>query len=454
MEDNNTDNLKFDVSYSSDNQPNAVSGNAGSGQAPTPEQPTAPTSTTPPTPQPDPQPSTPSTTPPTGGALKKVVGILAIALALFVLGGAAYYFLLPSPSRVMAKMAKQFPDIKSARFGTEYSVTIKGPVTSSDSSTENGLRRSPATPTPEPTPQEFTVAAKTNIAVNAKDLKNPKLGAALDVTVKTGGESYRAAGELRTLGQTGYGKIDEIPSLGDLTGELETIKGLWIKFDLDQQESQGSSLTQEQLDKIRDAIRNSQAVKITKSLKSEQLDGQAMYHYQYAISKDALVDTLAKLAETTGEKPSADDIAKAKNDLKDVQFKDGEIWIGKKDLLPHKLTLGLEASNKEMGSLTLTTTTTLKDVNKDVSVTAPEKWKTLEEVERMISGDSDEDGLSLQEEQAYGTDPNKADTDGDGFKDGDEVNRGFNPKGPGRVVSPNEEPLLIDDTPSATSSEL
>lgn len=386
--------------------------------------------------------------------MKKGVGVLAIALALFVVGGAAYYFLLPSPSRVMAKMAKQFPDIKSARFGTEYSLSIKEPVTTGTSKTSTDLSRPSATPTPQPTPEEFSVSAKTNIAVNTKDLKNPKLGAALDINVTTGGESYRAAGELRTLGQTGYGKLDEIPSLGDLTSELETIKGIWIKFDLDQQESQGSSLTQEQLDKIRDAIRTSQAVKITKSLKSEQLDGQTMYHYRYTINKDALVDTLAKLAETTGEKSSADDIAKAKNDLKGVQFKDGEIWIGKKDLLPHKLTLGLEASNKEMGSLTLTTTTTLKDVNKDVSVTAPEKWKTLEEIERMISGDTDGDGLSLQEEQVYGTDPNKADTDGDGFKDGDEVNRGFNPKGPGRIVSPNEETPLIDDTPSATSSEL
>ncbi len=37
--------------------------------------------------------------------------------------------------------------------------------------------------------------------------------------------------------------------------------------------------------------------------------------------------------------------------------------------------------------------------------------------------DLDQDGLVLAEEQAHGSDPNKADTDGDGLSDGDEVVR-------------------------------
>ena len=37
-------------------------------------------------------------------------------------------------------------------------------------------------------------------------------------------------------------------------------------------------------------------------------------------------------------------------------------------------------------------------------------------------GDSDEDGLDDDTEEALGTDPNKADTDNDGLSDGDEVN--------------------------------
>lgn len=45
--------------------------------------------------------------------------------------------------------------------------------------------------------------------------------------------------------------------------------------------------------------------------------------------------------------------------------------------------------------------------------------------------DPDLDGLTNLEEYKYGTDPTHADTDNDGFKDGDEVSRNFNPLGGG-----------------------
>lgn len=51
--------------------------------------------------------------------------------------------------------------------------------------------------------------------------------------------------------------------------------------------------------------------------------------------------------------------------------------------------------------------------------------------------DTDLDGLSDHEEvDTYKTDPLKPDTDNDGFKDGDEVRRGFNPAGAGKLIKP------------------
>lgn len=44
--------------------------------------------------------------------------------------------------------------------------------------------------------------------------------------------------------------------------------------------------------------------------------------------------------------------------------------------------------------------------------------------------DSDQDGLTDQEEHMIGTDPLKADTDGDGYSDGKEVGSGYNPLKP------------------------
>lgn len=48
--------------------------------------------------------------------------------------------------------------------------------------------------------------------------------------------------------------------------------------------------------------------------------------------------------------------------------------------------------------------------------------------------DEDKDGLTYEEEKKYGTDFQNADTDDDGYSDGDEVKNGYNPKGEGRLL--------------------
>ena len=65
-----------------------------------------------------------------------------------------------------------------------------------------------------------------------------------------------------------------------------------------------------------------------------------------------------------------------------------------------------------------------------------EDWNTMQAI--TYSGaareiDSDGDLLSDEMEARYGTNKNKADTDGDGYKDGTEVNSGYDPKGTGKL---------------------
>lgn len=60
--------------------------------------------------------------------------------------------------------------------------------------------------------------------------------------------------------------------------------------------------------------------------------------------------------------------------------------------------------------------------------------------------DADTDGLSNEEEKIYGTDVDVADTDGDGYSDGVEIEGGFDPlkPAPGDRMVP-EEPAVIGD---------
>jgi hypothetical protein len=55
------------------------------------------------------------------------------------------------------------------------------------------------------------------------------------------------------------------------------------------------------------------------------------------------------------------------------------------------------------------------------------------------SQDTDQDGIPDYIEKIIGTDPLNSDTDGDGYLDGEEIENGYNPLGPGRL-----DPELID----------
>jgi len=59
--------------------------------------------------------------------------------------------------------------------------------------------------------------------------------------------------------------------------------------------------------------------------------------------------------------------------------------------------------------------------------------ENTEEMENLKNIDSDQDGLSDEEEIFYGTDKNNPDTDGDTYLDGDEVKNGYNPLGDGKL---------------------
>ncbi len=66
------------------------------------------------------------------------------------------------------------------------------------------------------------------------------------------------------------------------------------------------------------------------------------------------------------------------------------------------------------------------DANKN---TLPDYWEIKETGGLIVDSDEDidNDGLSYEEEYVFGTDPNKVDTDEDGYPDGREIQNGYDP---------------------------
>lgn len=65
----------------------------------------------------------------------------------------------------------------------------------------------------------------------------------------------------------------------------------------------------------------------------------------------------------------------------------------------------------------------------------PDKWE-IEMIGRVVDDgddDPDNDGLTYYDEYIFGTDPKKADTDGDGYTDGREIANGYDPVAPGKA---------------------
>ncbi|MEA1937269.1 MAG: Ig-like domain-containing protein [Patescibacteria group bacterium] len=87
----------------------------------------------------------------------------------------------------------------------------------------------------------------------------------------------------------------------------------------------------------------------------------------------------------------------------------------------------------------------IKIIATSESIVLNEKDSLIQTAPIAFMIDSDEDGLPDDLEKRIGTDPNKANTDNDGYKDGEEVKNGYNPFGDGNLkneLSPIDEAIL------------
>ena len=266
--------------------------------------------------------------------------------------------------------------------------------------------------------------------------------------------------EVIGVGDIAYFKINNLPDLlTSFLGDSSGLENQWIKSDPKEvgkefgveEEVKGAKdeeLTPEEKEKIKEAFLGSKLFKVTEKLPAEKIEKVSTHHYKFTVDKDELVKLLEEVVKITGDELLAEDEIKSTKEESEIE---GELWIGKRDFQLHKITLDIGFKDKEESGLsaTLKLSTQFKNHNKPVNIDIPSSAKSLSEVLGEVGGgdsldlggfggagsfkDSDKDGLFDEEESVYGTNVNNPDTDGDGYKDGEEVDGGFNPTGSGKL---------------------
>jgi len=396
---------------------------------------------------------------------KALLASILIIGALVIGGGAfAYFYYFQSPEKVVQRMTAKLAEIKSL----EYSGEIKAEVDASNLTSGASLLQ-PTQPTATKKASNFSI--NFNGVSDVKDLNNPQGSFSFNINTDALTEGQFNFGlEVRNVGKVIYVKISDVPNLGFF--DLSTVKNQWVKIDtealkkqfgLEKLEEQlkeaqkQQELSPEQIEKLKEAVQSAKIFKITQKLPSEKISGVNTYHYKFTIDKQGIKKLITDISQIVQNKALTEkEIADFDKSLEAIELPEGEIWIGKKDLLPYKLSLSsiFKETDTSKASSKVSFILTFKNFNKPVQIEIPAQAKPLEEIlgglfgglqglspsgtfpagtQQDFSKDSDKDGLPDQLEAIYGTNPNKADTDGDGFKDGEEIEKGFNPLGPGKL---------------------
>ncbi len=276
--------------------------------------------------------------------------------------------------------------------------------------------------------------------------------------------------------------------------QISQYKGKWHTLDMEEMKKMkdgGSTgyfgMENYDMNKIGELYGKYELVKFQKDLGGAKLGNIDAYHYQARLDGIALAnfytDLLKEMSGGSGDEVSKKSFSEMAQELKDgikkyqdvidkiVNNINVEIWIGKNDRLMYKLALNgkfdkeffetiedeiiakekdISAETEESGfsdelddiEISFNMNFNLSDYNKPVEIWEPKEAENLMKVLGGIFGeflggssvatvDSDKDGLTDEMEVFYGTDKNNPDTDGDGYKDGEEVNNGYDPLLPG-----------------------
>jgi len=366
---------------------------------------------------------------PSSGKLKKILIIALLAIiVVFLAGGGvfAYFNYFQSPEIVVGKMLTKIEDIKTLEYSGEIKMEIdagdliaeyQSSLGSSFGASLENLEEVGDNKRPRLGVSKEKVEFLADFA-GAYDIGNPEeLRSLVSFDVETGmvpGVKIVFGSEIRNIGKVVYVKLSDLPTFGFF--DLSSLKNQWIKIDTDALSEQfGSGVvpgqfaeeidkaqTEEMMEKIKTILSQadySKILKITEKFPNEEIEGVNSYHYGYMIDKEEVknlaITIIESSVESMGETITEEEIREFEKSFESIGSPEGEIWIGKKDLLPHKISFNLKI--KEIGDVDvsgdISYTLFLKNFNNPIIIEAPTQSQTIEELMGGLFGGVSGDGL-------------------------------------------------------------
>lgn len=328
---------------------------------------------------------------PQNGMSKTLLATILI-VGVFVLGGGAfaYFNYFQSPEKIVQKMIAKLTEIKSL----EYSGEIKIEVNAGDLLGGGNLLQ-PAQPVSNNKTSNFSI--NFSGVSDTNDLNNPKGSFSFNInTDALGQENFTLGLEIRTIDKIVYAKLSNLPNLGFF--DLTAVSNQWIKIDTEALKKQfglekieeqlkeaqkKQELSPEQIEKLKTAGQQNKVFRITENFASEKIEGVDTYHYKFTIDKEEIKKLRTDISQITQDKTLTEkELADFDESFKAIELPEGEIWIGKKDFLPYKISLSsvIKETEKSKTSGKVSFTLLFKNFNKPVQIEIPTPVKTLEEI--------------------------------------------------------------------------
>lgn len=318
---------------------------------------------------------------------KKAVYAFFIFVILVVIGGVGVFaYLSNNPEKVVEKMTERFLNVTSMEYSGKIVTTIKR-FPGLDSTLPTASERAPST---------FTFSGKTNLT----DLTNPQGTLLLHANLGTYEETATELDlEARFLGKTVYLILNQATDFG-MYSDPAFLKQ-WIKMDTtgmfssyeNSEQNAQPEITPEKRQKIARIIRDAHIFKVTSKLTDEVVHDVSTFHFGYEIDKQAFKNASIEITKVLATAElSEEELAglQASHDqtLELLDFTGGEIWVGKYDLMPHKIKLNINVldttSKNEIAKIEYVSE--MKNFNQAVTVEEPTPVKTLEELFSQASG--------------------------------------------------------------------